>query len=71
MLVPSLIQRIRLSPIDTALFQEKPKYLYAVLEAKVETTKGKLIIQKYKSTYDAHEDDLIAPHDADNPPDPP
>jgi hypothetical protein len=27
------------SPIDAALFQEKLKYLYAVLEAKVETTK--------------------------------
>jgi hypothetical protein len=42
------------SPIDAALFQERPKYLYAVLEAKVKTTKGKAIIQKYKSTYDAH-----------------
>jgi hypothetical protein len=58
------------SPIDAALFQEKPKYLYAVLEAKVETTKGKSIIQKYKSTYDAHEVELTAPHEADNPPDP-
>jgi hypothetical protein len=29
------------SPIDTALFQEKQKYLYAVPEAKVETAKGK------------------------------
>jgi hypothetical protein len=54
-----------LSPINAALFKEKPKYLYAVLEAKAETTKGKSIIQKYKSTYDAHEPDLIAPHDAD------
>jgi hypothetical protein len=34
------------SPIDAALFQGKPKYLYAVLEAKLETTKGKSIIQK-------------------------
>ena len=41
------------SRIDTALFQEKQKYLYAVLEAKVETAKGKSIIRKYESTYDA------------------
>jgi hypothetical protein len=27
------------SPIDAALFQEKPKYLYAIPEAKVDTTK--------------------------------
>jgi hypothetical protein len=38
---------------DIALFDEKQKYLYAVLEAKVETAKGKSIIRKYESTYDA------------------
>jgi glucose-6-phosphate 1-dehydrogenase len=35
------------------LFWEKQKFLYAVLEAKVETAKGKTIIRQYKSTYDA------------------
>jgi hypothetical protein len=59
------------SPTDAALFQEKPKYLYDVLEAKVETAKGKLINRKYESMYDAQHAELIAPHDADNPPDPP
>jgi hypothetical protein len=54
-------------PIDAALFQEKPKYLYDFLEAKVETTKGKSIIQKYKSKYNAEEVDLTAPHDANSP----
>jgi hypothetical protein len=59
------------SPVDAALFQEKPKYLYDVLEVKVATSKGKLITWKYKSTYDDHEVELIAPHDSYNPPDPP
>jgi hypothetical protein len=35
------------------LFWEKQKFLYAVLEAKVETVKGKSIIRQYKSMYDA------------------
>jgi hypothetical protein len=35
------------------LFWEKQKFLYAVLEAKVETAKGKSIIRQYESTYDA------------------
>jgi hypothetical protein len=35
------------------LFQEKQKYLYAVLESKVETAKGKAIIRKHESTFDA------------------
>ena len=38
---------------DVALFEEKQKYLYAVLEAKVETAKGKSIVRSYESTYDA------------------
>jgi hypothetical protein len=59
------------SPIDVAYFQEKQKYLYAVREAKAETAKGKSIIQKYESIYDAKEAALEAAHDADNTPDPP
>ena len=35
------------------LFQEKQKYLYAVLESKVKTDRGKLIVRKYDQTYDA------------------
>jgi hypothetical protein len=35
------------------LFQEKQKYLYAVLESKAETAKGKAIIHKHESTFDA------------------
>jgi hypothetical protein len=34
-------------------FWEKQKFLYAILETKVETAKGKSIICKYKSAYDA------------------
>jgi hypothetical protein len=34
------------------LFWEKQKFLYALLEAKVGTAKGKSIIWQYKSTYD-------------------
>jgi hypothetical protein len=43
-------------PLTTAaynVFWEKQKFLYAVLEAKVETAKGKSIIRAYKSSYDA------------------
>jgi hypothetical protein len=35
------------------LFQEKQKFLYAILESKVETAKGKAIIHKHESTLDA------------------
>jgi hypothetical protein len=35
------------------LFQEKQKFLYVVLESKVETAKGKVIIRKHESTFDA------------------
>jgi hypothetical protein len=35
------------------LFQEKLKYVYAILESKVETAKGKAIICKHESKYDA------------------
>jgi hypothetical protein len=41
------------APTETDLFQEKQKYLYAVLESKVETAKGKAIIRKYESSSDA------------------
>jgi hypothetical protein len=34
-------------------FQEKQKYLYAVLESKAEMAKGKAIICKYESDLDA------------------
>jgi hypothetical protein len=35
------------------LFCEKQKFLYAVLEANIETVKGKSIIWQYESTCDA------------------
>jgi hypothetical protein len=35
------------------LFQEKQKYLYAVLESKVETARGKAFIHKHESSFDA------------------
>jgi hypothetical protein len=44
------------APITTAekdLFQEKQNFLYAILESKVETAKGKAIIRRYESTFDA------------------
>jgi hypothetical protein len=41
------------TPAETDLFQEKQKYLYAVLESKVETAKGRAIIRKHESTFDA------------------
>jgi hypothetical protein len=43
-------------PVTTAekdLFEEKQKFHYAILESKVETAKGKAIIRKYESTFDA------------------
>jgi hypothetical protein len=39
--------------VENDLFQEKQKFLYAVLESKVETAKGKAIIRKYESSFDA------------------
>ena len=52
------------SPDHIALFEEKQKYLYAVLEARVETAKGKSIIRRYEFTYDAQQAyaDLTAHH---------
>ena len=41
------------TPAEKDLFQEKQKYLYAVLESKVETAKGKAIIRKYESDFNA------------------
>jgi hypothetical protein len=35
------------------LFQEKLKYVYAILESKVETAKSKAIIHTHESKYDA------------------
>jgi hypothetical protein len=43
-------------PLTTAasdLFWQKQKFLYTILEAKVETAKGKSIIRHYESMYDA------------------
>jgi hypothetical protein len=37
---------------ENDLFQEKQKFLYAVLESKVETAKGKTIIRKHESSFD-------------------
>jgi hypothetical protein len=39
--------------IEIDLFQEKQKFLYAVLESKVETAKGKAIIRRHESSFDA------------------
>jgi hypothetical protein len=41
------------TPVETELFQEKQKFLYAVLESKVETAKGKAIIRKHEGTFNA------------------
>jgi hypothetical protein len=41
------------TPTDIALFEEKKKYLYAILESKVEMAKGRAIIRKHESSYDA------------------
>ena len=38
---------------ELKLFQEKQKYLYAILETKVKTDRGKLIVRKYDQDYDA------------------
>jgi hypothetical protein len=35
------------------LFIEKKKYVYSVLESKVITDKGRVIVQEYKDTFDA------------------
>ena len=44
---------VPLTTDDLNLFNEKQKYMYAVLETKVETPKGKAIIRKHEPTYDA------------------
>jgi hypothetical protein len=41
------------TPAYIDLFAEKQKFLYAVLEAKVETMKGKAIIRSHKKKFDA------------------
>jgi hypothetical protein len=41
------------APEDVELFQEKQKYMYAVLEAKVLTDRGKAIIREHESDFDA------------------
>jgi hypothetical protein len=44
---------IPLTTVEHDLFWEKQKFMYAVLETKVKTVKGKSIIRQYKSKYDA------------------
>jgi Zn-dependent M28 family amino/carboxypeptidase len=39
--------------VESELFQEKQKFLYDVLESKVETAKGKAIIRKHESSFNA------------------
>jgi hypothetical protein len=39
--------------VDIDLFAKKQKFLYAVLEAKVETAKGKAIIRSHEKKFDA------------------
>jgi hypothetical protein len=46
-------QYVALTTVEHDLFWEKQKFMYAVLETKVETAIGKSIIRQYKSTYDA------------------
>jgi hypothetical protein len=41
------------TPSEVDLFQEKNKFLYAVLESKVETAKGKASMRKHESAFDA------------------
>ena len=43
------------TPEDIALFTEKQKYLYAVLETKVLTDRGKAIIRDHENDFDAQE----------------
>jgi hypothetical protein len=48
--------KVNYTPVNTAdidLFAEKQKFLYAVLEANVETTKGKAIIRSHVKQFDA------------------
>jgi hypothetical protein len=41
------------TPTEIALFSEQQKFMYAVLDAKVETAKGKSILRTYEASYDA------------------
>jgi hypothetical protein len=41
------------TPVEIDLFAEKQKFMYAVLEAKVETAKCKSILHTYETSYDA------------------
>jgi hypothetical protein len=44
---------IPITPDDIALFQEKQKYFYAVLESKVLTDRGKALIRDHEHDFDA------------------
>jgi hypothetical protein len=41
------------TPVEIDLFAEKQKFMYAILEAKAETAKGKSILCPYEKSYDA------------------
>jgi hypothetical protein len=43
------------TPTDIELFVEKQKYVYAVLESKVLTDRGKAIVREFETTFDARE----------------
>jgi hypothetical protein len=47
------------TPVDKDLFAKKQKFLYAVLDAKVEMAKGKAIICSHEKKFDAH-DNILA-----------
>jgi hypothetical protein len=41
------------TPTEVDLFTEKQKYVYAILESKVLTDRGKAIVREYEDTFDA------------------
>ena len=41
------------SPSEEELFTEKQKFVYAILESKVHTDRGKAIVREYEDTFDA------------------
>jgi hypothetical protein len=53
--VSDVLNASYLPPIPTGidLFQEKQKYIYAILKFKLETAKGNAILCKYESMFDA------------------
>ena len=41
------------TPAEKELFNEKQKFVYAILESKVLTDRGKAIVREYEDTFDA------------------